>query len=91
MDFDGHCIYSPDGKFISGDGYWDGNFMRHWKMVRLADGAEASCTAKSLSVAIGADVTVAVRSNVSPTRLPSSASASGAALVRAARRRADVM
>ena len=37
MDFDGHCIYSPDGKFISGDGYWDDNFFRHWKIVRLAD------------------------------------------------------
>jgi len=37
MDFDGHCIYSPDGNFISGDGYWDENFNRHWKMVRLAD------------------------------------------------------
>ena len=37
MDFDGHCIYTPDGQFISGDGYWDEKFMRHWKMVRLAD------------------------------------------------------
>ena len=39
MDFDGHCIYSPDGRFVSGDGYWDADFMRHWKIVRLADGA----------------------------------------------------
>ena len=37
MNFDGHCIYSPDGNFISGDGYWDKKFHRHWKMVRLAD------------------------------------------------------
>lgn len=37
MDFDGHCIYSPDGKFVLSDGYWDGNFFRHWKIVRLAD------------------------------------------------------
>jgi len=37
MSFDGHCIYSPDGNFITGDGYWDGKFYRHWKMVRLAD------------------------------------------------------
>ena len=37
MDFDGHCIYSPDGNFISGDGYWDDEFNRHWKIVRLAD------------------------------------------------------
>ena len=37
MDFDGHCIYSPDGAFVSGDGYWDKDFYRHWKIVRLAD------------------------------------------------------
>ena len=39
MDFDGHCIYSPDGNFVCGDGYWDDAFFRHWKIVRLADGA----------------------------------------------------
>ena len=39
MDFDGHCIYTPDGAFVSGDGYWDKQFYRHWKMVRLSDGA----------------------------------------------------
>ena len=38
MDFDGHCIYSPDGEFITSDGYWDDMFYRHWKIVRLADG-----------------------------------------------------
>ena len=37
MHFDGHCIYSPDGNFITGDGYWDRNHNRHWKIVRLAD------------------------------------------------------
>lgn len=37
MDFDGHCIYSPDGQFVSGDGYWDELFYRHWKIVRLSD------------------------------------------------------
>ena len=38
MNFDGHCIYTPDGKFVSGDGYFDKkHFMRHWKIVRLAD------------------------------------------------------
>ena len=42
MNFDGHCIYTPDGNFISGDGYWDKNFYRHWKMVRLADNAVKS-------------------------------------------------
>ena len=39
MDFDGHCIYTPDGEFISGDGYFDKKGYRHWKMVRLADDA----------------------------------------------------
>ncbi len=39
MDFDGHCIYTPDGHFVSGDGYWDEAGFRHWKIVRLADGA----------------------------------------------------
>ncbi len=39
MDFDGHCIYSSDGNFVCGDGYWDDAFFRHWKIVRLADGA----------------------------------------------------
>ena len=37
MHFDGHCLYTPDGKFVSGDGYWDGKFFRHWKIVRLED------------------------------------------------------
>lgn len=39
MDFDGHCIYSPDGAFVCGDGYWDERGFRQWKIVRLADGA----------------------------------------------------
>lgn len=39
MDFDGHCIYSQDGAFVSSDGYWDERGFRHWKIVRLADGA----------------------------------------------------
>ncbi len=39
MDFDGHCIYTPDGEFVSGDGYIDKRGYRHWKMVRLSDDA----------------------------------------------------
>ena len=23
LDYDGHCIYSSDGEFVCGDGYWD--------------------------------------------------------------------
>ena len=38
LDWDWHCIYSPDGKFMSGDTYWNGNFERPWVLVRLADG-----------------------------------------------------
>ena len=37
--FDGHCIYSPDGQFVCGDGYWDEAGFRHWKIIRLADNA----------------------------------------------------
>ena len=38
MHFDGHCLYTPDGNFISGDGYFDSRrFFREWKIVRLAD------------------------------------------------------
>ncbi len=38
MDFDGHCIYTPDGEFVSGDGYFDRkHFTRKWKIVRLKD------------------------------------------------------
>ena len=38
MHFDGHCLYTPDGNFISGDGYFDKKrFFRSWKIVRLAD------------------------------------------------------
>lgn len=39
LHFDGHCIYTPDGTFISGDGYFDKKGYRHWKMVRLTDNA----------------------------------------------------
>ena len=39
LDYDGHCIYSSDGEFVCGDGYWDEAGFRHWKIVRLADGA----------------------------------------------------
>lgn len=41
IDWDGHCIFSPDGKFISTDGYFDdwNGFNRTWKIIRLSDGA----------------------------------------------------
>lgn len=39
MNFDGHCIYSPDGNFVASDGYWNKKFFRNWKIIRLADNA----------------------------------------------------
>ena len=39
LDWDGHCTYSPDGKWLSSEGYRDEHNNRHWKMLRLADGA----------------------------------------------------
>ena len=38
LDWDWHCIYSPDGKFMSGDTYWTANNERPFVLVRLADG-----------------------------------------------------
>jgi hypothetical protein len=38
LDADWHCLYSPDGKFMSGETYWNKNFERPWVLVRLADG-----------------------------------------------------
>lgn len=39
LDWDGHCTYSPDGRWLSTDGYWDLNFERKWALLRLEDGA----------------------------------------------------
>ena len=39
LDLDWHCIYSPDGKFMSGETYWNQYFERPWVLVRLEDGA----------------------------------------------------
>ena len=39
MDWDGHCIFSPDGKFMSTDGYWNKAGYRSWVIVRLEDDA----------------------------------------------------
>ena len=38
LDQDWHCVYSPDGGFMSGETYWNKNFERPWVLVRLADG-----------------------------------------------------
>ena len=39
MDWDGHCIFSPDGKFMSTDGYWNKDGYRSWVIMRLDDEA----------------------------------------------------
>lgn len=39
MDWDGHCIFAPNGRFISSDGYWNKDGYRTWVMVRLSDDA----------------------------------------------------
>lgn len=39
LDWDGHCIFSPDGKFLSTDGYWNKDGFRSWVLVRLEDQA----------------------------------------------------
>lgn len=39
MDWDGHCIFSPDGKFLSTDGYWNKDDYRSWVLIRLEDEA----------------------------------------------------
>ncbi len=37
LDQDWHCLYSPDGKFMSGETYWNASFRRPWVLVRLED------------------------------------------------------
>ena len=39
LDWDGHCVYSPDGKWMSTEGYFDGTFRRNWALMRCADEA----------------------------------------------------
>ena len=39
LDWDGHLIFSPNGKFLSTDGYWNQNGERTWVLVRLEDEA----------------------------------------------------
>ena len=39
MDWDGHCVFSPDGNFMSSDGYWNANSERTWVLMRLQDEA----------------------------------------------------
>ena len=42
MDWDGHCIFSPDGQFISSEGYWNKAGYRSWVLLRVEDEAMIS-------------------------------------------------
>lgn len=39
FDYDGHCIWSPNGEFISSDGYWNEYGYRTWALMRVKDQA----------------------------------------------------
>ena len=39
LDWDGHCAYSPDGNWMSTEGYYDFNFNRQWVLMRTSDEA----------------------------------------------------
>lgn len=39
LDWDGHCTWSPNGKWMSTEGYWDKDFNRHWAVMRTRDEA----------------------------------------------------
>ena len=42
LDWDGHLVFSPDGKFMSSDGYWNANKERNWVLIRVEDEAVRS-------------------------------------------------
>ena len=39
MDWDGHCVFSPNGQFISSEGYWNKDGYRSWVLLRMDDEA----------------------------------------------------
>ena len=39
LDWDGHCVWSPDGKWMSTEGYYDFNYNRQWALMRTSDEA----------------------------------------------------
>jgi len=42
LDWDGHCVWSPDGKWMSTEGYYDRNYNRQWALMRTEDEAVKS-------------------------------------------------
>ena len=39
LDWDGHCTWSPDGKWMSTEGYYDATRLRNWVLMRREDEA----------------------------------------------------
>ena len=39
LDWDGHCVWSPDGRWLSTEGYFDKTYKRNWVLMRSADEA----------------------------------------------------
>ncbi len=39
LDWDGHCTWSPDGKWMSTEGYYDKTRLRNWVLMRREDEA----------------------------------------------------
>ena len=42
LDWDGHCVFSPDGRWMTTDGYWDKLNERKMVVVRMEDEAVKS-------------------------------------------------
>ena len=42
LDWDGHLVFSPNGRFLCSDGYWNGNKERNFVLIRLEDEAVKS-------------------------------------------------
>ena len=42
LDWDGHLVFSPNGKFMCSDGYWNANKERNWVLIRVEDEAVRS-------------------------------------------------
>ena len=39
LDWDGHCVWSPNGNWMSSEGYFDKTNKRNWVLMRAADEA----------------------------------------------------
>lgn len=42
LDWDGHLVFSPNGKFLCSDGYWNSNKERNFVLIRVEDEAVRS-------------------------------------------------